>query len=349
MPPLLAGRRVRAVWASLCVLLLAVAATACASPPDSARPTTAPSITIDAVGDISLAREVVAKMAANGAGYPFALVAPMLDGDVNIGNLEGPFTERGEPWAKGYNFRTPPQFAPALNAGHIDLVTLANNHIMDYGTTGLADTLDALRAADIQYTGVLEDASAPIRPTVIRLNGMRVAMLGFVTTPDEVGGFTISEWAPGADRPGVVIGTPALVSDAVAAARRDADFVIVLEHAGDEYVSAPNATQRELADAALEAGADAYIGAHAHLPQPVELRGHQLVAYGLGNFVFALDSDDLAGIPEPRVAPILKLTLTKGVGVTSFEIKAVALDENEHRPRPATEDEAAALAASMQG
>ena len=60
-----------------------------------------PSITIDAVGDISLAREVVDRMQANGADYPYALVAPLLDGDIGFANLEGALTSRGEPWPKG--------------------------------------------------------------------------------------------------------------------------------------------------------------------------------------------------------------------------------------------------------
>ena len=114
-------------------------------------------------------------------------------------------------------------------------------------------------------------------------------------------------------------------------------------HAGDEYRTAPNDTQRELAEAALAAGADAYIGAHAHVPQPIEQRGNKLIAWGLGNFVFSLDNVDLANIPEPRVSPILKLTLTKGAGVTSYAVAPVTLDASQDRPRPATPEESAVL------
>ena len=86
------------------------------------------------------------------------------------------------------------------------------------------------------------------------------------------------------------------------AARAQADFVIVAPHAGTEYDNRPNETQLELASAAMAAGADAYIGAHAHVVQPVEQRGSQLIAWGLGNFIFNLDDVDLANIPEPRVS-----------------------------------------------
>jgi hypothetical protein len=75
----------------------------------------------------------------------------------------------------------------------------------------------------------------------------------------------------------------------------------------------------------------------------VEQRGGQLIAWGLGNFIFDLDQWDLAGIPEPRVSLVLDVTLEEGVGVTSWEAKAVVLDAEQDRPRPATAGEAAVL------
>lgn len=321
------------------------ATTAAASPSRGASPTTVapPSVTIAAVGDVSLARGVVDRMQADGPGYPFALVAPLLDGDINVANLEGPLTDRGEPWPKGYNFRTPPRFASALTAGHIGVVSLANNHIMDFGAVGLADTLTALDAAGIRHAGAGADESAAYAPAVVDVRGLRVAFLGYVATPDEGGGFSIRQWAAGARAPGVAIGAADAIHRDVAAARASADFVIVLLHAGDEYLAEPSATQRALTDAALAAGADSVIGAHAHVPQPIERRGRQLVAWGLGNFVFALDPVDLANIPQPRVSLVLKLTLTRGAGVTSFEVLPVTLDAAQDRPRPATPEEAAVL------
>jgi poly-gamma-glutamate capsule biosynthesis protein CapA/YwtB (metallophosphatase superfamily) len=77
--------------------------------------------------------------------------------------------------------------------------------------------------------------------------------------------------------------------------------------------------------------------------QPVERRGAQLIAWGLGNFIFDLDDVDLANIPEPRVSLILNITLTKGAGVTAYDAVPVTQDADEDRPRPATADEAAVL------
>jgi poly-gamma-glutamate synthesis protein (capsule biosynthesis protein) len=94
---------------------------------------------------------------------------------------------------------------------------------------------------------------------------------------------------------------------------------------------------------ALDAGADAYIGSHAHVVQPIELHDGKLIAWGLGNFVFDLDNVDLANIPVPRVSLVLRMTLTKGAGVTSYDVLPVALDDAEDRPRPATAEEGAVL------
>ena len=308
-----------------------------ASPPDPN------SITISAVGDISLAREVVDRMEREGASYPYALIAPALNGDIVAGNLEGALTDRGEPWPKGYNFRTPPRFAPGLRDAGFDIVSLANNHTLDYGAIGLTDTFAALDAAGVRYAGAGTDDTAARAPVIMEAKGQRVAFLAYAATPDEGGGFSIEQWraAPGA--PGLAVGDPATIAADVASARMQADFVVVLVHAGSEYITTPNAAQRALADAALAAGADAYIGAHAHVVQPVERRGGQLIAWGLGNFIFDLDEVDLANIPQPRVTLVLNITLTKGAGVTAWDAIPLVQDAAEDRPRPATTEEAAVL------
>jgi poly-gamma-glutamate synthesis protein (capsule biosynthesis protein) len=318
----------------------ATTAAATGTPPPAA---SGASITISAVGDISLAREVNDRMAAGGAGYPYALIKELLVGDIVIGNLEGALTDRGEPWPKGYNFRTPPMFAPGLGAAGFDLVSLANNHTMDYDEIGLLDTLSALDAAGVRHVGAGTDEVTARTPVILEASGLRVAFLGYVATPDEGGGFSIRQWDAGPGKPGLVYGSDAAITADVAAARTMADFVVVLVHAGSEYVNAPDATQRRIVATALAAGADAYIGAHAHVVQPIEQRGSQLVAWGLGNFIFDLDNVDLANIPEPRVSLILNFTLTKGAGVTSFEAVPVTQDAAEDRPRPATPAEAAVL------
>ncbi len=315
------------------------------TPTATATPPAGRSITISAVGDVSLARGVVDEMTANGATFPFELVTHLIDGDVGFANLEGPLTERGSPWPKGYNFRTPPRFASSLVSGRISVVTLANNHMLDFGVEGLTDTLAALDAAGVRHVGAGANATDAHAPAVLDANGLHVAFLGCVATPDEGGGFSIRSWEAEPAAPGVALCSNDGITADVTASKRVADFVVLAIHAGDEYRTTPNAAERELASAALAAGADAVIGAHAHVVQPIELQGGRLVAYGLGNFVFALDDVDRANIPVPRVTLVLRVTLTKGAGVTSWRALPAVLDDAQSRPRPATADEAASLRA----
>ncbi|MCH8949819.1 MAG: CapA family protein, partial [Chloroflexi bacterium] len=126
----------------------APAATAAASP----SPTPDGIVTLVAVGDVMLARDLVTLMAEHGALYPFERVAGLLRaGDITIANLEGAFTERGAPEEKLYTFRTPPRFASGLAEAGIDIVSLGNNHTADYGEEGIVDTLAALDAAGVRY------------------------------------------------------------------------------------------------------------------------------------------------------------------------------------------------------
>lgn len=330
---------------------VAALATGLASTPDqrpgtpaleTPTPASGASVTISAVGDVSLARQLNDRMAVAGAFYPYERIAPLLAGDILVGNLEGALTERGAPWPKGYNFRTPPRFAPGLAQAGFDVVSLANNHTMDFGADGLLDTVAALRGAGVRYAGAGPDAASARAPVVVDVRGIRVAFLAYVQTPTESGGFAIDAWAAAPGAPGVALPGDTMEQE-IASAREQADFVIVLVHAGSEYVTRPDATQRTIAERALNAGATAYIGAHAHVPQPVEQRGGQLIAWGLGNFIFDLDDVDLANIPQPRVSLVLNLTLTPGAGVTAFEIRPVVLDDAEDRPRPANAQEAAVL------
>lgn len=283
-------------------------------------------------------------MEANGVGYPYDLIRHLITGDIAIANLEGALTDRGEPWPKGYNFRTPPRFASGLLDAGFDVVSLANNHAMDYGVQGLDDTFAALDGAGVRYIGAGDTSDEAATPAIFEApNGLSVAFVACADSPDEGGGFEIRDWAASAITPGLFICDDAPLTAAITSARQQADFVVVVVHAGTEYSTVPDATQRRIAATVLGAGADAYVGHHAHVVQPVERRGNQLVAWGLGNFIFDLDEVDLANIPIPRVSLVLSITLTEGEGVTAYQVAPVVQDANEDRPRPATPEEAAVL------
>jgi poly-gamma-glutamate synthesis protein (capsule biosynthesis protein) len=306
------------------------------TPSPTAAPASPPAdgvLTLNAVGDLMLARDIITMMDEEGSVFPFADVRHLLaDADLTIANMEGTFTDRGVAADKFYTFRTPPHHAIGLAEAGIDVVSLGNNHAMDFGDVALSDTLAAFDAARVRHSGAGLDAAAARRPVVLEAEGLRLAFLSYNA---------VTESTPaGPSSPGVAWGDEASIRADVAAAKAASDLVIVSLHAGTEYVDAPNAVQRQLARAAADAGAALVLGHHAHVFQGWERYGQSVIVYGLGNFVFDLDTEDLATLgPRPFQTAVLRFELTR-TGVTSVTARPVYIDPLENRPLPATGDAA---------
>ena len=297
-------------------------------------------LTIAAVGDLMFARDVVTLMQQHGPAYPFERVAALLAGsDLLIGNLEGTFTDRGEPLDKVFTFRAPPALAETLRAAGFDAVSLSNNHALDFGPVGLRDTLDALDAVDVAHFGAGLDRREAAAALILEVNGAFVALLGF----SAVGS---SEFAEGG-RPGVARAETGAVSSAVAAITSAVDFVVVVFHFGTEYEATPTEQQRELAAAAVDAGAALVIGHHAHTLQPWERRGDSLILYGLGNFVFDLDREDLETLGEGPFATAVAIVELSNVAPPRLRFRPAYIDPDENRPRPASAEEREGILAAL--
>ncbi|MFN0147865.1 MAG: CapA family protein [Dehalococcoidia bacterium] len=243
-------------------------------------------LTLAAVGDVMLARSVGQAVLREGPSVVFAGVREVLAGaDIAVANLETAIAESGEPAAKSYRFRAPPPAAGALADAGIDVVGLANNHTLDYGTEALSETLSSLDSWGVAHAGAGMDASAAHKAATVMRHGLRVAFLSYVDVPAE-GTFNRVNWDASATRPGVAWFDEAAMRDDVAVAREGADLVVVLLHFGPEGSSTPSATQRAQARAAIDAGAALVIGSHPHVLQPVEEYNGGVIAYSLGNFVF---------------------------------------------------------------
>lgn len=329
---------------------VAVLATGCASPipqeevavptamphPPSAVPTEPPTITLVAVGDVMLARDLVTLMDTHGSTYPFEHVATLLgDADVTIANIEGTLTERGTPADKKYTFRTPPRHAAGLAQAGIDVVSLGNNHALDFGPEGLQDTIAALDAVGIAHSGAGQGEEAARRPAILEVKGTRMAFLSYAATADAV--------SAGPGQSGIAWGSVETMRDDIRQAKEEADVVVVSLHAGVEYADEPSPDQRALAQAAAEAGAALVLGHHPHVLQPWEFHDSTLIVYSLGNFVFDLDEDDLTELgPAPFQTVVLRLELAAD-GVKHVEPIPVFIDPLENRPRRATPAEATAI------
>ncbi len=306
-------------------------------------PTAAPGVvTLNAVGDLMLARDITDLMDAHGSLYPFERVRALLaDADITVANLEGTFTDRGSAAVKSYTFRTPPRHARGLAEAGIDVVALGNNHVMDFGGIALADTVAALDAAGVRYSGAGVDDAGARRPAIVAVRGIRVAFLSY----DAVLETTFA----GPAAAGVARADLASVQRDIIAARAAAEIVVVSMHAGSEYTDAPTAEQRALAHAAIDAGAVLVLGSHPHVLQGWERYKNGLIVFSLGNFVFDLDRDDLATLgPRPFQTLVLRVELSRE-GALNAAYRPVYIDPDEDRPRPATPEEAKAIDERLAG
>lgn len=202
--------------------------------------------------------------------------------DFAMVNLETAVTTRGTPEPKEFHFRAPPSAYRAVRSAGIDLVSLANNHALDYGRVGLTDTLTAARAAGVPTVGAGQNAAAAYAPFLTTIRGTRLAVLAFSQI------HTLSaQWKATATRSGIATAfDTARVTAAVRTAGRVADTVIVFMHWGRERSPCPTAEMKRFAATLTKAGANMIIGTHAHILLGEGRLNGAYVHYGLGNFVW---------------------------------------------------------------
>ena len=243
-----------------------------------APPTIEPDLrwTLLAGGDVLMDRSEAAGI------DPFAGIEPPLDtADIAVVNVEMAISERGQPADKEFVFRAPPSAVEHIAGAGVDVANLANNHAGDYGPDALVDTIDLLEAEGVIALGAGATSPDAYRHRIIEVRpGVRVAFVGASMVVPL--GFPATR-----TRPGIA---SAYQRDRVLAnvrvAAGDADVVIAVVHWGVERMTCPDGRQRDFAFELLHNGADAVIGHHPHVLQPVVFGDGKLVAYSLGNFVW---------------------------------------------------------------
>lgn len=241
-------------------------------------------ITVTAVGDLMFAGAPGRLIAAKKDGRaPFTSVASRLrKADVTVGNLECPLSRRGTPVAgKTFTFRGDPRGVTGLNYAGFDLLSLANNHVRDYGGLALADTFTNLNKGGIAFAGAGKNRAAAWKPALITRRGSKIAYLAF----SQIGP---ANFAATSTRSGAAFTTDrAGVKAAIRSAAKQADYVIVSFHWGVEKDYYCNSRQVADGRSAIDAGADLVLAHHPHVVQGVEYYKKKLIAYSLGNFVFS--------------------------------------------------------------
>jgi poly-gamma-glutamate capsule biosynthesis protein CapA/YwtB (metallophosphatase superfamily) len=271
-------------------------------------------------GDMMLTRRVAKYVVEKASGdytHPFKNVAEVLrSADLAVGNLESPLSGRGERIPnKRIVFNASPEAVQGLIHAGFDLVTIANNHILDYGPQAMQDTRRHLELTGIEYCGISDASGEPQYARIREVNGLRIAFLGYGDPVKGVGypyNFLTYPVRPAEGR------KPVVARD-IKNLKGKADIIVVCIHWGHEYKPLPSARQKELGRYMIDCGADIIAGHHPHVTQPIELYKDGVIIYSMGNFVF-----DQYKRPPTTESMIVKTTVNKK-GLTGVEILPIKI------------------------
>ena len=278
------------------------------------------------VGDIMLSRNVARSLEARNLAfsYPFMALAEYTQGaDIAFGNVECPISDQGSALeGKKYLFRAPPEAAVGLAAAGFDVVSLANNHTLDYGADALADTERHLAAAGVQYVGLVTN-DLPQSPLTTTVEGVRIAFLAYAD-PEAPWAYP-KEFEAYSKRPAAA--RKELIQGDLMRLQGRADVIVVSLHWGTEYSGEPDLRQRELGRWLIEQGVDVVAGHHPHVQQEPEWYGNGLIIYSMGNYVF-----DQWTRPQTRISRLYRVVVTAD-GVQHAEYLPVEIPRNDWQPR----------------
>lgn len=260
------------------------------------------SITLLFTGDNLLGGGMARIIEARGEAYPYQNVAELLkSADISFGNLESPITDfplstPGKSLAsirarRNFIFRASPSYSGRIlhNAG-FDIVSLANNHTMDYRAEGLLETLEELEKHQIAYVGGGRNLAEATRAKILEVNGIVVGFLAYSMVVPPY--FQAQVNMPGIN--GIARRFSKAMDEQITSLGKKVDVVIVSLHWGKEGTYYPANYQQSIAHRMIESGADIVVGHHTHTLQGIEFYKGGLIAYSLGNFLFASRSARLA-------------------------------------------------------
>lgn len=216
------------------------------------------------------------------------LESEMVGANLTMVNEEFPFSTNGEPMPdKQYTFRTDPEYVKVFQEMGVDVVSLANNHALDYGKDALSDTFLTLDLAGIPYVGAGETKERAEEAIFVEANGRKVGVLSASRVIPVVGWNIVNE------QPGLFCTySSARLVQRIKEVEEECDFVVVYVHWGLEYKEHPEEYQRKLAQEYIDAGADLVVGSHSHVPQGIEYYKGVPIVYCLGNFIFSPNTVD---------------------------------------------------------
>jgi poly-gamma-glutamate capsule biosynthesis protein CapA/YwtB (metallophosphatase superfamily) len=238
-------------------------------------------LTFGFVGDIMLDRDVRNSVNKNYDGDYSRLFANtdfLSKPDITFANLEGPVSDTGKDKHNLYSFRMDPAVLPVIKKAGIDVVSFANNHVLDWGRPAFEDTLKRLNENGILACGAGMNRDEASTPAIINQNGYKIGFLCFT----DVG----PNFSATATSSGILLASDPDFSDIIKAAKYQVDELIVSFHSGVEYQPIHNSRQEQIFKKAVDSGADLVVGAHPHVAEDFQTYKNTTMMYSLGNFIF---------------------------------------------------------------
>jgi poly-gamma-glutamate capsule biosynthesis protein CapA/YwtB (metallophosphatase superfamily) len=247
-----------------------------------------PPLSLIAVGDIMLGGRTRRRIREHGRDYPFSAVLPILQrAPIVLGNLEGPLAQKAQKQNRNFSYRVKPKVATSVLRAGINVVTLANNHLVDCGREGVLETLEALAAAGVTPLGAAANQNAAHEPVIREAGGFRIGLLGY---------YWNRRCAATANLPGSAMGVFEELETDIRQLRTRVDRVVVTFHWGRPYNPEPSPRARAKARFAIDCGAHAIVGHHPHIIQAFEVYRRCPIFYSIGNFAFGSGNSRAEGL-----------------------------------------------------
>ena len=245
---------------------------------------------VSLVGDMLFDGHIRNHIDQHGYDYPWEYVSEYFkDDDISIGNLETSITRGGKPWPnKQFNFRSDPENIAAMKRAGIDVVSLANNHTLDFGYEGLKDTIDYLNAGNIESLGAGDNIEEATRPIIIEKEKTKIGILAYSRVAPDAG------WWPNSDKAGVASAYDKHLDEVLESIRdtkEKVDLLIMVIHWGKELHEMPREDEVSVAKKMIDMGVDLIAGHHPHVVQGIEIYKGKPIFYSLGNFIFGSRSE----------------------------------------------------------
>ncbi len=249
-------------------------------------------VTMLFTGDVLLSTSTLGAYQRGGLNGMVAkeVVNYLTEADITMVNQEFPFSNRGSKMEKKqYTFRADPKHVSLLTELGIDIVSLANNHTLDFGREALSDTFVALDNAKVKYVGAGENINRAKQIEYITIGQTKVAFIAASRV------IPVTDWNATTNKSGLLTTyDPTIALEQIKEASANSDYVVIYVHWGVEHTKEPVAYQKNMAKQYIDAGADVVVGSHPHILQGIEYYQNKPIIYSLGNFVFGKSIEETA-------------------------------------------------------